>query len=1447
MLFSTALFAESMRDFEIVNKHGKQIENTNDLLNIVSKDEKVRVIVELEDEAGLAYVATGKKYIDLPSSTRRNIESDLLSQQESVINNLRSSGVSFDTLSNYTVSLNGFSGHVRMSDIDRILKNRNVKNVYISQEYERPVEKPDMKTSWEFIESHSVWESVPGYKGEGMVAAIIDTGIDPAHKDMKITDEDKVTLTKEKVKEQQLPGEYYTTKVPYGYNYFDHNDIILDIGPDASEHGMHVAGTVGANGDIKGVAPECQLLAMKVFGNDPLFPSTYTDVYLEAIEDAVKLGVDAINMSLGSTASFYNEKDIMNEVITDCREKGIVFSISAGNSAQFGNGFNLPYRENPDIGVVGAPGLSRDSISVAASGNVQYEYKHEVIIGGGNGEVPDELLAGMPSMTYIVEDKAYSEALIDKDGPESRHLVGVYLSYEKELDKAPIYVKVGGTFYNAVLKRVPKSQIPAVTYKDEKGNVVQYAASDGPAIVGTSLFGYSSDDWTNVANENGEIEIVTLPEGKKQAQPDDFKGLDVDGKVVLAIRGGNPFVTKATNAAMAGAKGIIIYDNKIAPQVPYTNIGGSDIPLMIVTNTDGLKLEEAIAQGNNIAKYNEAGKKDGEGMGKMTDFTSWGTTPTLELKPEITAPGGMIFSTLQNGKYGYMSGTSMAAPHVTGGTALMLQYLKSKDVEKSKISEMSKLLLMNTAEIIRDKYDSPFSPRRQGAGMMKLKKAMDTPVIVYSELSGQKEAKVELKEFTNKEIAFTLTVENLSDKAHAYNIDVDVLADYIVEDKGIEYNSLRSGILKGSNVEKPDSITLDPNETKKFDISIDITNGVVPGLGTTIEKNMFIEGFVKLTPVDEDIPELSIPYVGFYGDWTGEDAPGIFDGMKVFGDKSFYGIAGLVNAKGKYLGYNPATKEHDKGKIALSPGETNSENKIIKPVISLLRNSEDTQFRILDKDGNEMRTIYTEQYMRKHFFDGKYNPFKVVAKAVWDGKLKGEVAPEGKYYYEIRGKAQGENAAWQSIKIPVMIDITPPEIKDIDYNKETTELKWKAADNLSGVNYFEIYLNDDNLLGKDNVIVYNSTITEYNLNIKEQLNKEIPADATLKLRAYDFAGNYSEEVLNSINDNTVPAIYIKYPDVIEFVVDEKGKSTNTVKVSGYVLDESEVKEVSILLEGKDENPVVVETKFDEKIQHELPDGNKIIVPGYRFERELTELSDGIHFIKVGTKDPANNEMGIRRGFYVDITPPELTINGIPEGTTKDSEVTLNINMKDNFPILKMYIDDSEVFSCDELEEGKLHDPKPIEKDKEVILKLELGENNFVITLMDAVGNKDTKKITINREEVAKSSDATLKILKYNDTGIDLVENKFDYEVILPVGTTEVPQIYAEVSDENAKVQITQATALEDESNIAKIEVTAEDGTTTKTYTVTFKVAEAQGEEENKEYKDSVVQIELPIE
>src|SRR5699024_10336548 len=172
------------------------------------------------------------------------------------------------------------------------------------------------------------------------------------------------------------------------------NYEIRDIAERASMQGMHVAGTVGANGDednggIMGIAPEAQLYALKVFGNDPEMGSTYGDIYIKSIDDAIKLGVDALNMSLGSTAGFVDENSAEQQAIARAVDNGVLMSISAGNSALFGDGFYYPLASNPDYGVSGSPGVSYDSMQVASFENSHMEVEAlEYSVGDETGTAP---------------------------------------------------------------------------------------------------------------------------------------------------------------------------------------------------------------------------------------------------------------------------------------------------------------------------------------------------------------------------------------------------------------------------------------------------------------------------------------------------------------------------------------------------------------------------------------------------------------------------------------------------------------------------------------------------------------------------------------------------------------------------------------------------------------------------------------------------------------------------------------------------------------------------------------------------------------------------------------------------------------------------------------------------------------------------------------------------
>lgn len=112
----------------------------------------------------------------------------------------------------------------------------------------------------------------------------------------------------------------------------------------------------------------------------------------------------------------------------------------------------------------------------------------------------------------------------------------------------------------------------------------------------------------------------------------------------------------------------------------------------------------------------------------MSDFSSWGPTPSLGIKPEITAHGGEIMSAIPGGGYDKLSGTSMATPNLCGIVVLIRQYIKEKypTLSAKQVAVMTNQLLMSTANIVLDERGNPYSPRKQGAGLASLYNSVNT-------------------------------------------------------------------------------------------------------------------------------------------------------------------------------------------------------------------------------------------------------------------------------------------------------------------------------------------------------------------------------------------------------------------------------------------------------------------------------------------------------------------------------------------------------------------------------------------------------------------------------------------------------------------------------------------------------------------------------------------------
>lgn len=1184
-----------------------------------NSSDMVRVVVEMKTEPDIQYAQKrGKRYKELPEATKKSLKETKLKEHQKVKEKIKGKKIDLREKESFTTVVNGFSAEVKYGDIKEIEKLPEVAEVEITLEYERPEEEsPDMVYSKELVQAQDAWRDYD-FKGEGMIVGVIDTGIDPTHRDMVLSSKKDIALKKNDVnkyiRENGLKGQYFSDKVPYGYNYMDEDNIIRDIAPGATMHGMHVAGTVGANGNeenggIQGVAPEAQLLALKVFGNDPAITTTYGDIYVKAIDDAIILGADVLNMSLGSTAGFVSSETVEQKAISRAVENGVLMSISGGNSAHLGNGWANPLTSNPDIGVSGSPGVAYDSLQVASVENLYMD---------------------LDAVNYVI------------NGLE---------------EKAP-FLSASSTHPNDVATK---------TFDIVYGGL-----------------GYP-EQLTNVA-----------------------------GKYALIQRGELAFTEKALNAQNAGAVGVIIYNNADG----YVNMATESaitIPQLFMLKADGDRLATAL-QGGEAVSISFNGEKttapNPEG-GKMSAFTSWGLTPNLDFKPEITAPGGQIYSTLENNQYGMKSGTSMAAPHVSGGAALVLERVDTEfGVTGFDRVNIAKNLLMNTSSPITDQgyvnsvygWELPYSPRRQGAGIMQLHSALKTPVIVTE--SNTNEAKVALKEI-HDQFEFTLTARNYSDEAVNYNVSANLQTDLAGwGELGYELDILEAAPIYNASIlvngQSATEVTVPANGTVTFKVTADLSDAYIMdlALGTlpatdVFENGYFVEGFVTLTDVADVNPTLTVPYVGFNGDW--DQAP-IIDGL-VYDQESFYGMGGAVYHAGEdtynYLGYDLFTGTVSKDIIAISPNGDKIQDEII-PILSFLRNAKQVELVILDENGNEVRKLRTENEVRKNYYDGGLNPHYTLNPAwLWDGKIQNAVASDGQYYFEIRSVIDYPNADWQSVTIPVKVDTVAPTI-EAEINETTLALSVEDDENGSGVAYIDILADDRTILSEP----LPADTTEYTLPA------EI-AQGGVKVVAYDNAGNAKvEEVSGSSNDKTMPTVYLETPGALEIY------NSSDLRVSGYVIEnESGLKELTIA--GK-----------NIPFQYEDATGR------YVFDASI-QVEDNFHRLDVKAIDFAGNMFSIKRDVFVDSTAPILEVKGIP----KDQYVKHNaanpvvdVQVKDNFDEIRFYFNGSEEFY------QEFKSPYAMRSFEKVFtgytLELVEGWNTFTFEVEDLAGNKTVETIEL---------------------------------------------------------------------------------------------------------------------
>ena len=1000
------LGTEKLYNEAVMYKLPDNIKETDNLSIIIQT--KTETLLDAYDKSGSSLSFGEYVLTDAANGVRENI----LAENEKIEKKL--DGINYASGEKYNTLISGFEITIKAADFKDVCRAvGSSANVFIGEVYE-PEETELVENKVNVygtgIFSSEDFKQQYGMDGTGVVVAVLDTGIDYYHSAFADStfkaDRDKLGLKFENVqaimKENDMASEglvtgltpenvYISSKIPYGFDYADRDS---DVFPLLSNHGTHVSGVIAGNylehieaedytGEFVGVAPNAQIVSMKIFSD--VEASAHTSWILAALEDCVTLGVDVINMSIGTAAGFSREtdKEFQNGVYDRIRERGIGLIVAASNSFNSSyssdkNG-NLPLTSNPDSSTVGSPSTYKGALSVAS---------------------------------------------------------------------------------------IEGAKTPYLLYKD----TIMYFNESNDRVSKEKHF---VEELLPVGVDELEIEYVLVAGAGRTAA--DYNGIDVKGKIALIKRGYNTFEEKAALAEEMGAAGVIIYNN-VSGDIKM-NVGETKIAVCSISQEHGEMLAAAGKGKIKISRSQTSGPF-------MSDFSSWGPTPDLQIKPEITAHGGSILSSVPGEDYDRISGTSMATPNISGVTALLRQYVIEKfeldrNSDAKEITAIVNRLMMSTADIIINKNGLPYSVRKQGAGLANLNDSAATNayIVTYDENNAiMDKSKIELGDDPDKTGVYTLKfgICNFGSSSISYALSGHVLTEGVSDIKtshGETTVTESAYKLDGAKIEivevsggtrNGEKITVDAKQTANVTVKITLTDANKKYLDDSFENGGYVEGFLMLT-ADGEEQDLNLPYLAFYGDWT--VAP-LFD-LDYFEtnkdelddsidplDKNLadaYASRPIGGSTGDYVSYlgsyyfeqNPQNKiiAADRKYISLSNQNSNGEINSLRFVwAGMLRGAKRIDIVITEDSTGEVVFETSENYIRKSYGDGgPIRPANIdVEFSAIEQNLKNntQYTVSLKAYLDYGEDGGAETNLNNEFTFPITTDFSSPTLTDCEFYTE---------------------------------------------------------------------------------------------------------------------------------------------------------------------------------------------------------------------------------------------------------------------------------------------------------------------------------------------------------------------------------------------------------------------------
>ena len=526
----------------------------------------------------------------------------------------------------------------------------------------------------------------------------------------------------------------------------------------------------------------------------------------------------------------------------------------------------------------------------------------------------------------------------------------------------------------------------------------------------------------------------------------------LSGKIALVSRGKMTYQKKVENLYDLHPAGILVYNNVSVGSLIIMNLTTQDMPAAFISQADGQAMLDAPEHKLSIAEGQVLPQSS---IYEASEFSSWGVSPDLRLKPEIAAPGGNVFSSIPNGAYEQTSGTSMATPQMAGISAIVLQRVQSDPLFASmsarQQADVVQNLIMGTARPLTDAAQTTgalYSPRKQGAGLVDALAA--TTSSVYPTVVGapeQSRPKADLGDGT-KGWHFDVTLHNLSGTAATYELSSQALSEIVDGGFFTEHSSDWRGhgveiAYSGAASASAEGATVTVPASGEATVGIDITPGseFASYVADNTPNGTFLDGFVRFTSKTDGQPDLAVPYLGFYGDWG--KAP-IFDALASVGG-AHTRASDIVNGQtGASLGYNPLVKVADRTgdpnpqRYVISRSTASGAPTILEPRTGTLRSVHSLTSTYTNEAGETVFSVTNHQNWKSVYLTSTEENTWVEAyheSTAFDTNAeKFAQMPDGAYTLRIAASNDGPSRAEQSISYNFRLDTKAPVISDLVYS-----------------------------------------------------------------------------------------------------------------------------------------------------------------------------------------------------------------------------------------------------------------------------------------------------------------------------------------------------------------------------------------------------------------------------